>query len=90
MNQRTDFDIIMDENTDLSKLEKKANIFENFTVQKIRDYLKVNLALLSLELRIKITTFERNNKLIIFFTSIFLSSVALVMTYLNRLFHTRL
>lgn len=64
----------MDENTDLSKLEKKTNVFENFTVQKIRDYLKVNLALLSLELRIKITTFERNNKLIIFFTSIFLAS----------------
>jgi len=64
----------MDENTDLIKLEKKTNVFENFTVQKIRDYLKVNLALLSLELRIKITTFERNNKLIIFFTSIFLAS----------------
>ena len=64
----------MDEDTDLATIEKKTNVFENFTVQKIRDYLKVNLALLSLELRIKITTFERNNKLIIFFTSIFLAS----------------
>jgi hypothetical protein len=41
-------------------------------------------------MRIEVTTCEKSNKLFLFFTSIILSSGALIMTYVNRLVHTRL
>lgn len=78
-NQVNKFDeVLMD---DLIVEEKGAK----YTNEQIRKYINMNLFLVSVKLRLKITTFEEKNKSKIYWASIMVSMLIIILTYLSAL-----
>lgn len=78
-NQVNKFDeVLMD---DLVEEEKGAK----YTNEQIRKYINMNLFLVSVKLRLKITTFEEKNKKKIYWASIMVSMLIILLTYLSAL-----
>lgn len=66
---------------DLIEEEKGAK----YTNEQIRKYININLFLMSVKLKLKITTFEETNKSKIFWMSIMVSLLIIVLTYFSGL-----
>ena len=78
-NQVNEFDqVLMD---DLVEEKKDAK----YTNEQIRKYINMNLFLVSVKLRLKITTFEEKNKNKIYWASIMVSMLIILLTYLSAL-----
>lgn len=78
-NQVNKFDeVLMD---DLVEEEKGAK----YTNEQIRKYINMNLFLVSVKLRLKITSFEEKNKNKIYWASIMVSMLIILLTYLSAL-----
>lgn len=56
-----------------------------YTNEQIRKYIGINLFLMSVKLKLKITTFEETNKSKIFWMSIMVSMVIILLTYFSGL-----
>ena len=65
--------------------ELEKDIHPKYTNVEVRRFVKENLFLMSLQLRIKITEFEENNKDIIFWSSLLISAIIINMTYFSGL-----
>jgi len=66
---------------DLIEEEKGAK----YTNEQIRKYISINLFLMSVKLKLKITTFEETHKSKIFWMSIMVSMLIILLTYFSGL-----